>query len=75
MERAINDELLFDEDSPPIARSHENISIAVDAMGPFAKSFAAAAAAEVDAAHAIDDGKKTDAKVSSVSFAKSAPLA
>ncbi len=28
MERAINDEPLFDEDSPPIARSHENISIA-----------------------------------------------
>jgi hypothetical protein len=28
MEHAINDELLFDVDSPPIARSHENISIA-----------------------------------------------
>ncbi len=28
MERAINDEPLFNEDSPPIARSHENISIA-----------------------------------------------
>jgi hypothetical protein len=29
MERAINDKPLFDEDSPPIARSHENISITV----------------------------------------------
>jgi hypothetical protein len=28
MERIINNEPLFDEDSPPIARSHENISIA-----------------------------------------------
>jgi hypothetical protein len=39
-------------------------------MGPFANPFAAAAAAKVDAAHAKDDAKKTDAKVSSVSFAE-----
>jgi hypothetical protein len=35
MECAINDEPLLDEDVPPITRSHANISIAVDAMGPF----------------------------------------
>ncbi len=58
MERAINGEPLFGEDVPPIARSHENISIAADVTGPFANPFAAAAAAEVDAAHAIDDAKK-----------------
>jgi hypothetical protein len=68
MERAINDEPLFDEDVPPIARSHANISITVDATGPFANPFAAAAAAEVDAAPAIVDAKEMDAKVSSISF-------
>jgi hypothetical protein len=35
MERTINDEPLLDENVPPIAQSHANISIAVDAMGPF----------------------------------------
>ncbi len=65
MERAINDEPLFDEDVPPIPCKH--ISIAVDAMGPFANPFAAAAAADVDAAPAID-AKATDAKVSSIPF-------
>ena len=68
MECAINNEPLFDEDAPPIAQSHANISISVDAMGPFANPFAAAAAAEVDAAHGIADAKETDAKVSSISF-------
>ncbi len=68
MECAINDEPLFDEDVPSIARSHANISIAVDVTGLFAHPFAAAAAAEVDAAPAIDDAKETDAKVSSRSF-------
>ncbi len=70
MERAIDNKPLFNEDIPPIAQSHENISIAVDATGPFANPFAAAAAAEVDSTHAIDDAKKMDAKVSSVSFAE-----
>jgi hypothetical protein len=67
MEHAINDKPLINEDVPPIARSHANISIAVDAMGPFANPFATAAAADVDAAPAID-AKETDAKVSSISF-------
>ena len=68
MEDTINNKPLFDEDVPPIAWSHANISIAVDATGPFANPFAAAAAAEVDAAHGIADAKETDAKVSSISF-------
>jgi hypothetical protein len=68
MERAINNEPLFNEDVPPIARSHANISIAVDATGTFANPFAAAAEAEVDAAPAIDDAKEMDAKVSTISF-------
>ena len=38
MECAINDEPLFDEDVPSIIQSHANISISVDATGPFAKS-------------------------------------
>jgi hypothetical protein len=42
MERAINDEPLFDEDVPSIAQSHANISISVDVTGPFANPFAAA---------------------------------
>ncbi len=67
MECAINNKPLFDEDVPPIAQSHANISIAVDVTGPFTNPFAAAAAAEVDAAPAIDV-KETDAKVSSISF-------
>ncbi len=67
MELAINNEPLFDEDVPPIARSHSNISIAVDAMGPFTNPIAAAVAAEVDAAPAID-AKEMDAKVSAISF-------
>jgi hypothetical protein len=65
MECAINDEPLFDEDVPPITQSHANISIAVDAMGPVANPFAAAAAAEaaeVDAAPA-KDAKEMDGKV------------
>ncbi len=33
MEHTINDEPLFGEDVPPIAWSHENISITVDVMG------------------------------------------
>ena len=67
MERAINDEPLFDEDVPPIAQSHANISIAVDVTGPFANPFAAAAAADVDAAP-VRDVKETDEKVSSFFF-------
>jgi hypothetical protein len=59
--------LFFDEDVPPIARSHANISIAVDATGPFANPFAAAAEAEVDATPVIDV-EEMDAKVSSISF-------
>jgi hypothetical protein len=63
----INDKPLLNEDVPPIARSHANISIAVGATGPFANPFAAAAAADIDAAPAID-AKEMDAKVSSISF-------
>jgi hypothetical protein len=44
MERAMNNEPLFDEDVPPIAQSHASILIAVDATGPFTNPFAAAAA-------------------------------
>jgi hypothetical protein len=68
MERAMNKEPLFDEDVPPITQSHANISIAIDAMGPFGNPFAAAAAAEANAAPAIDDAKETDAKLSLISF-------
>ncbi len=67
MERAINDKPLFDKDVPPIAQSHANISITVDATGPFANRFAVAAAAEVNAAPAIDE-KETDVNVSLISF-------